>query len=178
MTPMISTLRLRPFDLHDIEAFTEAVNDSLDTLLPWMSWAHQDYQPHEAESWIRFTHLQRALKEAEEFAIVDAENRLLGGAGFRFAKKPGEFCALGYWVRRDAQCQGVATQAVKLLLDFGFARPDVQTIELLAVENNYASRRVAEKSGGHFIDYRYGVIILDSGPVNAAIYHFQRPCLQ
>ncbi|CRH30509.1 GNAT family N-acetyltransferase [Pantoea ananatis] len=175
MIQTTAAIRLRPFDLSDIEAFTVAVNYSLDTLLPWMSWAHPDYQPHEAESWIRFTDLQRALKEAEEFAIVDAQNRLLGGAGFRFAKKPGEFCALGYWVRSDAQCQGVATQAVKLLLEFGFARPDVQTIELLAVENNFASRRVAEKSGGRFIDYRYGLIVLDSGPVNAAIYHFQRP---
>lgn len=88
MIPTASTIRLRPFDLKDIEAFTSAVNASLDTLLPWMSWAHPAYQPDEAESWIRFTHLQRALKEAEEFAIVDAQNRLLGGAGIRFAKKP------------------------------------------------------------------------------------------
>lgn len=175
MIQTASTIHLRPFELSDIEVFTSAVNDSLDTLLPWMSWAHQDYQPHEAESWIRFTHLQRAVREAEEFAIVDAQDRLLGGAGFRFASEPGAFCSLGYWVRSDAQCKGIATQAVKLLLEFGFARPDVQTIELLAVENNYASRRVAEKSGGRFIDYRYGLIVLDSGPVNAAIYHFQRP---
>ncbi|WHS99674.1 N-acetyltransferase [Pantoea sp. SGAir0180] len=175
MVQIPPTIRLRPFQLNDVEAFTAAVNASLDTLLPWMSWAHENYQPHEAESWIRFTHLQRAVRESEEFAIVDAQDRLLGGAGFRFASEPGALCSLGYWVRSDAQRQGVATQAVKLLLEFGFARPDVRTIELLAVENNYASRRVAEKSGGRFIDYRYGLIVLDSGPVNAAIYHFQRP---
>lgn len=56
MTQTTAAIRLRPFDLSDIEAFTVAVNDSLDTLLPWMSWAHPDYQPDEAESWIRFTH--------------------------------------------------------------------------------------------------------------------------
>lgn len=47
---------LRPFELNDVSAFTAAVNDSLDSLIPWMVWAHHDYQPHEAESWIRFTH--------------------------------------------------------------------------------------------------------------------------
>lgn len=29
---------LRPFALSDATAFAEAVNQSLDTLLPWMTW--------------------------------------------------------------------------------------------------------------------------------------------
>lgn len=166
---------LRPFELSDVPAFTDAVNRSVESLLPWMVWAHHDYQPHEAESWIRFTHWQRMKAEAEEFAIVDQHDRLLGGAGIRFARQPGESCAIGYWVRSEAQRQGIASSAVTALLPLGFSRPETRLIEILAAEDNVASRAVAEKCGGQFIGCRYGLIVLEEGPVNTAIYHFQRP---
>ena len=175
MPQTAANIHLRPFTLNDIAAFTEAVNASLDSLMPWMVWAHPDYQPHEAESWIRFTHWQRLKAEAEEFAIVDRHDRLLGGAGIRFARHPGEFSALGYWVRSDAQRQGIASRAVMALLGLGFSRPETRGIEILAAEDNLASRAVAERCGGEFIGCRYGLIVLESGAVNTAIYHFQRP---
>lgn len=169
------TTHLRPFLLSDVPAFTAAVNASLDSLIPWMAWAHHDYQPHEAESWIRFTHWQRMREEAEEFAIVDQHDQLLGGAGVRFARHPGAASAIGYWVRSDVQRQGIATRAVATLLPLGFLRPETRVIEILVAEDNLASRAVAEKSGGDFIGCRYGLIVLNDGPVNTAIYHFQRP---
>jgi len=168
-------ISLRPFLLSDVSAFTAAVNASLDSLIPWMVWAHHDYQPHDAESWIRFTHWQRMKEEAEEFAIVDQHNQLLGGAGIRFARHPGDTSAIGYWVRSDVQRQGIASRAVAKLLPLGFSRPETRLIEILAAEDNLASRRVAEKCGGQFIGCRYGLIVLEAGPVNTAIYHFHRP---
>lgn len=176
MQPLYSEINLRPFHADDVSAFTAAVNDSLDTLLPWMVWAHENYQEHEAASWKNFTQLQREKGEAEEFAIVDEHNRLLGAAGIRFARRPCELSALGYWIRSDAQRNGIASRAVNLLLKSGFNRPEINVIEILAAEENRASRKVAEKCGGHFIGCRYGLIILDSRPVNTAIYHFSRPC--
>jgi len=175
MTSLASSIRLRPFTRDDIPAFTAAVNASLNTLQPWMVWAHPDYQPEEAASWIAFTQQQRIKGEAEEFAIVDDRDRLLGGAGIRFAREPGQFAALGYWVRSDMQRQGVASRAVALLLEMGFALPEVKVIEILAAEENRASRAVAERCGARFIDMRYGLIVLESGPVNTAIYHVHRP---
>ncbi len=172
---LIPHVSLRPFVLQDAEAFTAAVNQSISSLQPWLIWAHENYRTDEALSWINFTHLQRNKGEAEEFAIVDGDDRLLGGAGIRIAQRPGEFSALGYWVRKDAQSQGVATRAVAQLVELGFQMPHSDVIEILAAENNHASRAVAMRSGFQFIDYRYGLIVLDSGPVNTAIYHLKRP---
>ncbi|MXP49608.1 GNAT family N-acetyltransferase [Pantoea sp. Eser] len=175
MPQTIANINLHPFTLNDIDAFTQAVNASLESLMPCMAWAHPNYQPHEAESWIRFTHWQRLKEEAEEFAIVDQHDRLLGGAGIRFARHSGDFSALGYWVRSDAQRQGIAREAVKALLTLGFSRPETRGIEILAAEENLASRAVAEKCGDTFIGCRYGLIVLENGAVNTAIYHFPRP---
>lgn len=169
-----TVIQLRAFTPGDIPAFTQAVNASLDTLLPWMTWAHKSYREEEAESWIQFTQMQRKAGVAEEFAIVDQHQRLLGGAGIRFARNRAEFSAIGYWVRSDAQRQGIATQAVAQLIKLGFQRPDIEVIEILAAEANRASRAVAERCGAHFIDCRYGLIVLEEGPVNTAIYHIRR----
>lgn len=171
----IPFIRLRPFTQLDIAAFTQAVNESVTSLKPWMVWAHEDYQPAEAASWIAFTQIQRRKGEAEEFAIVDGNDRLLGGAGIRFAKQPEECSALGYWVRSDAQLQGVATRAVPQLVEFGFKHEHINQLEILAAEENHASRAVALRSGFTFIDCRYGLIVLESGAVNTAIYRLKRP---
>ena len=72
------------------------------------------------------------------------------------------------------QRKGVARQAVLQLAQEGFLCHNVETIEILAAENNYASRAVALSCGAHFIDLRYGLIVLADGPVMAAIYHLRR----
>ncbi len=148
---MSLVIQLCPFTLADIPAFTAAINASLDTLRPWMVWAYPDYQPEEAASWITFTLQQRIKGEAEECAIVDASDRLLDGAGIRFAREPDQLAALGYWVRSDMQRQGVASRAVALLLERGFARREIKVIEILAAKENHASRAVAERCGAHLV---------------------------
>ncbi len=167
-------LFLRPFVAQDANAFASAVNSSLDTLLPWMVWAHAGYQPEEALDWFNFTHIQRSEGRAEEFAIVDADNRLLGGAGIRFASQPDINASLGYWVRSDAQRQGVATFATKQLIALGFNQSDCTTLEILAAADNFASCAVALRCGFTLSGYCHGLIILENGPVNTAIYHLRR----
>ncbi|WP_288653469.1 MULTISPECIES: GNAT family N-acetyltransferase [Pantoea] len=166
---------LRPFALSDATAFAEAVNQSLDTLLPWMTWAHENYRPEEAVSWFNFAHAERVRGEAERFAIADSHHRLLGGAGVRFARQPGEVAALGYWVRSDAQRQGVATRAVAQLITLGFSRPDITELEILAATDNVASRAVALRSGFTLTGCQHGLIVLPDGPVEAAVYRLKHP---
>lgn len=166
---------LRPFAMQDASAFASAVNESLDTLLPWMVWAHANYSEQDAREWFAFTHMQRSKGEADEFGIYDDNGQLLGGAGLRYPQDKASLCAMGYWVRSSQQRKGLARKAVNSLAELAFQRPEINTIEILAAETNLASRAVAIASGAQFIDMRYGLIILDSGPVNTAIYHLRRP---
>lgn len=168
-------IHLRPFAMQDASAFSTAVNESLDTLLPWMVWAHANYSEQDAREWFAFTHIQRSKDEADEFGIYDEEGQLLGGAGLRYPRDNASLCAIGYWVRSSQQRKGIARQAVRFLTERAFQRRDINTIEILAAETNLASRAVANASGAEFIDMRYGLIVLDSGPVNTAIYHLRRP---
>lgn len=165
----------RPYANSDARDFASAVNASLDTLKPWLVWAHEGFSEAEARSWFAATHTLREKGIANELGLFTEEGRLLGGAGLRYSSDPTNHCSIGYWVRSSEQGQGVASQAVRYLVNLAWQSPERDTVEILAVEENAASRRVAVKCGAEFIGIQHGLIVLDSGPVNTAIYHFRRP---
>ncbi|WP_075183564.1 GNAT family N-acetyltransferase [Pantoea sp. 1.19] len=167
-------LHFRPLEHGDAPAFAQAVNASLDTLLPWMCWAHAGYTEADATAWITLTQVQRRLGEADELGIFSEDGQLLGGAGLRFSSDPQGLTAIGYWVRSAAQNQGIATQAVNYLARLAIPAGASGQLEILVAEQNLASRRVAEKSGARLVGMRFGLIVLDSGPVNTAVYHLSR----
>ena len=55
--------------------------------------------------------------------------------------------SLGYWVRSDATCRGIATAAAGMLALFGFRELGLARIEILVAMENVSSQRVAEKIG-------------------------------
>lgn len=165
---------LRPYQDEDAEAFASAVNASLDTLHPWLVWAHAGFTPAEARQWFSLTHMLRNKGEANELGLFARDGRLLGGAGLRYSRDLPDRCSIGYWVRSSEQRQGIASYAVRYLLELAWQSPERNVVEILAVEDNQASRSVAARCGADFKGIKYGLIVLDSGPANTAIYHFHR----
>lgn len=166
---------IRPFENSDATAFVEAVRESLKSLIPWMVWAHEDYAAEEALKWFSYTHLQRRQGVADEYGLFTEDGRFLGGVGLRYSGGPDMPAALGYWVRSSEQRKGIARQAVRQIAAQAFEQPDIDAIEILAAENNIASRAVAISAGAELIALRYGLIVLQSGPINTAIYRLYRP---
>lgn len=164
----------RPYADSDAREFACAVNASLDTLKPWLLWAHEGFSEDDARKWFAVTHILRDKGAANELGLFAEDGRLLGGAGLRYSSVDRNHCSIGYWVRSSEQGQGIATQAVHYLVDLAWQSPERDTVEILAVEENAASRRVAIKCGADFIGIQHGLIVLESGPVNTAVYHFRR----
>ncbi|WP_338121341.1 hypothetical protein [Erwinia persicina] len=50
---------VRPFEHADAVPFADAVRESVESLKPWMVWAHEGYTPDEARRWFSYTHWQR-----------------------------------------------------------------------------------------------------------------------
>ncbi|MBX7139335.1 MAG: GNAT family N-acetyltransferase [Oligoflexia bacterium] len=75
-----------------------------------------------------------------------AEQDLIGAIELVLA--PSRFeGAVGYWIGRPFWNQGYASEALKLVLDFGFSSLKLQTIAAQFVDRNKASGRVMEKCG-------------------------------
>lgn len=103
--------------------------------------------PDFPRTWLeRYEHGRRD-GTSEAFAIVDDGGGFLGCAmafGIDAEEGQGE---LGYVVAPAARRRGVATEALRLLTDWGFTDRGLMRLELLISVENAPSKRVAAKCG-------------------------------
>ena len=99
------------------------------------------------KSWLERYEQGREDGTREGFAIVDSEDgSFLGIAvAVRIDEEANE-AELGYILAPEARGRGSATEALRQLTEWGFAR-GLQRLELRGDADNVASRRVAERCG-------------------------------
>ena len=104
------------------------------------------------------------------FAIVDPASDQLLGSISRHGPN-GHRAMVGYWLAPDARGRGVATRAVRLLVDWTLATTDVIRLELYTDAANERSGRVALRAGFEFEGIRRAWDLDRTGrPVDAAFY--------
>jgi RimJ/RimL family protein N-acetyltransferase len=141
-------IALRPPAESDVDDVYAAVRESLPELLPWMAWAHPDYQRIETAEWIRSAGQSWANDTEYSFLIHDlVDGAFLGTCGLNALDRLNRWANLGYWVRTGATQRGIATRAATLLAGFGFRELGLDRIEIMAAIGNVPSQRVAAKVG-------------------------------
>ena len=104
------------------------------------------------------------------FAIIDAGTGALLGSISRHGPT-GHRATVGYWLTREARGRGVATRAVRLIVDWTFATTDVIRLELYTDVANERSGRVATRAGFEPEGIRRAWDLDRNGrPVDAAFY--------
>jgi RimJ/RimL family protein N-acetyltransferase len=104
----------------------------------------------QTRSWLRRT---EALAEAPcrvhyPFAVVlRAEGPLIGGCGLNLAESGGREGELWYVLHRDCWGYGLATEAARAVVQFGFGELGVHRVWAQCVPENVGSLRVMEKLG-------------------------------
>jgi RimJ/RimL family protein N-acetyltransferase len=144
-------LLLRPWLEQDAPALHEAVQESLETVGHWLPWCHAGYDLAQAQAWVR--HCREGWTADEHFAFGVFEldgGALLGSVGLNQRNRMHRSAALGYWVRQSRQGEGIARRAAKLAAGFGFQTLGLIRIEIVALVDNQASRRTAERAGARF----------------------------
>jgi RimJ/RimL family protein N-acetyltransferase len=139
---------LRRFHPRDVDALHAAVDESLEQLIPWMSWAHPGYGRDDVAE---FIHIVGDTWEAGRYfalAITDAQDgTMLGVASLSHVHPVYHFCNLGYWIRSSRRGNGLAARAARLAARFGLESLGLIRVEVVIAVGNEASLRVAEKSG-------------------------------
>ena len=104
------------------------------------------------------------------FAIVDPATDAVLGSISRHGPN-GHRAMIGYWLAREARGRGLATRAVRLLLDWTFETTDVIRMELYTDVANERSGRVAIRAGFEPEGTRRAWDLDRNGrPVDAAFY--------
>ena len=150
ITQLIDTdITFRPFCIEDSVQLCQAVQESLKELKPWMSWAREDYTELTAREYITITRARWEERTLFAFAITRA-HEIVGGCTLSSIHPVYHYCNVGYWVRTSCHGQGIAGRAAKLAVRFGFENVGLIRAEIVVAVGNEASRRVAEKMGGHY----------------------------
>jgi len=85
------------------------------------------------------------LRVVFALAIRDT-NEVIGEAGIHFSKDR-KSAEIGYWLGESHWGKGYTTEAVMILLDYGFRVHHLEMIYAICKEDNIGSHWVAEKSG-------------------------------
>lgn len=111
-----------------------------------MPWAQ--FEPLEVKDRERLIdHWHETWKRGDDFNFgVFDKDRLVGGCGLH----PGfgdQVLAIGYWTRSTAVRGGVATEAVRCLIEAAFSIPTLDSVQIHHHVDNVGSRRIPERLG-------------------------------
>ena len=138
-------LVLRPLSQDDAPALYAVVEAEREFLAPWMPWAaKQDLEG--TRSFLESTERRAAANDGFDAAVVVAD-AIAGVAGFHHVDWQNGSTSVGYWLARRAQGRGIATRAVRALLEHAFGAWELNRVELHTAPHNARSRAVAERLG-------------------------------
>jgi [ribosomal protein S5]-alanine N-acetyltransferase len=139
--PATMDLRIRRWLISDAPALHALANDI--EVTQWMSgWSHP-YSAGDALKWVTFAGAQKP----PQFFAIELDGELVGGAGIEPRNDTHRGVAIvGYWLGKAYWSRGIATAALKALVERSFAR-GFRRLEAHVFEPNIASIRVLEKVG-------------------------------
>lgn len=128
-----------------------------------------------AQAQERIHAIEKAFEEHSgvRWVIADrASGRLIGTCGFWRLLKLHDRAEIGYELAQEWWGRGVMTEAVGAMLQFGFTRMGLHTVEAQIHPANNGSRRVLEKLGfvqeGYFHENYYDIV--ESRFTDTAVY--------
>lgn len=165
------SIKLRRYAPEDVDAFYEAVLETVDDAYPWLPWCHPGYEKKEAQGWIAMQPDFWNAGIEYGFLIIEEETeKILGAISIHSLHSLHKLGAIGYWVRSGCTKKGIATEAVKMIADFGFLSLQLNRLEILMAVDNIPSRRVAEKSGAFYEGIARQRLALHNAFVDAHVF--------
>lgn len=139
-------LLLRRVKLSDAETIYRLINNK--AVSRWLMAVPHPYPRELAERFIRQKRRQWTGKKAFVFAIVRRDTEeLIGVGGLHKVDFTHSGAEIGYWLGKKHWGRGLGTEAVRLLLEFGFRELKLYRIYGMTFGPNTASQRVMEKCG-------------------------------
>jgi len=125
-----------------------AVQSSVKEIGAWESWCTEKYVLEDSRKYLIDSEQKRHRGAEFNFCLFErASGTLIGSVGINRINQDYKFANLGYWIRTGYTGRGLATLAVRATARFAFTELDLTRLEIVAMEGNDRSRRVAEKAG-------------------------------
>ena len=148
--PTLSTERLtlrgmRSQDAEDMYSY--ASRSDITEFLLWSSHRSLSY----TREYLKYVERRYSLGDFYDWAIVNkSDGKMIGTCGFTRIDAENQAGELGYVLNPEYHGRGIATEAAREVLRFGFETLGLHRIEARFMEGNEPSRRVMERLGMSF----------------------------
>lgn len=141
-------LVLRCYEPEDAPMLKEAIDASLEHLLPWMPWVRNEPETlDEKVEKLRSFRGQFDLDQNYNYGVfAPDESRQLGGCGLHPRGGEGSL-EIGYFMTADAIGQGFATELTAVLTRVGLEKCGLDRIDVQIEPENERSLRIPRKLG-------------------------------
>jgi RimJ/RimL family protein N-acetyltransferase len=146
---MLETERLilRKFEESDIDAIFEMRSDA-----EVMRFIREPQNRDETINWLKLVSSHWQDEKIGFCAVIEkSSGKVIGWCGLWRLKETGE-TEVGYAIDKEYWGKGLAVEAARAFLEYGFTKLNLEKIVAVARPENKASRRVMEKLGMHY-DY-------------------------
>jgi RimJ/RimL family protein N-acetyltransferase len=144
-------LHLRPPQAGDGPVLFSAIADSLPELrrfLASLPWLAIEQSAAASEVYCRNSQANfLARKDLPFLAFEKATGDLVGAVGLHRIEWTTPKAEVGYWGRTTRRGNGFITEAVRAVTSYGFEHLGAMRLELVTDEENFESRKVAERCG-------------------------------
>ncbi len=143
-------IRIRPLELDDAAALLEIRSRTRAFLEPWEpSRTARFYTLEGQRSAVAAALAERDAGRGLPFVVLE-DGEVAGGVNLNsIVRGVFENAYLGYWVDEARGGRGVATEAVRLAVGYGFGAAGLHRVQAAVLPRNAASIRVLEKNGFH-----------------------------
>lgn len=145
--PVLKTERLilRKISVDDAEDMYAYASDHQVTR--YVTWpTHQTIE--DTLGFLRFVEEQYTIHASVNWGIVDKEsNKFIGTIGYVQWNKNSNWGEIGYALSREFWGQGLMTEALKPVIQFGFGQMGLNRVEARCNPKNIGSERVMQKVG-------------------------------
>ena len=125
-----------------------AVQASVKEIGAWESWCTGKYSLEDSQKYLADSEQKRHRGAEFNFCVFErSSGDLIGSVGINRITPEYKFANLGYWIRTGYTGQGLATLAARTAARFAFTELGLTRLEIVVMEGNDHSRRVAEKTG-------------------------------
>ena len=141
-------VRVRPLTRVDAQALFDVVDANRAHLRQWLPWLDFVRRPED-----ELAFLERVDARAPGTALVSGivvDDELAGVVGFNTIDDATAHAAIGYWLAERFGGRGIMTRCVAALIEHGFERLKLQTMDIRAATGNARSRAIPERLGFAF----------------------------
>ena len=148
-----------------------AVRDSQADIGRWESWCTSAYSVADSLRFLRDSEQKRSRGSEYNFNLFDLETGEIAGAiSLNRISYEYHMANVGYWIRSDRTGRGLAPLAVRAASQFAFERLALTRLEIVAMERNHRSCRVAEKVGATAEGLHRNRLYFHGKPCHAWVY--------